>query len=269
MIWEDIKDKLRKVIDKPRFGLITDVDGTISPIIDVPDAARVTPENARLLSQLREKSTLVAVVSGRSAEDVAQRVGIPGLVYVGNHGMETWAEGEVRVSAEAEVYRDDLVLALQDVRGNVIEGMRLEDKGATLSVHYRQTAFPEKAVAELTPVMQEIATRHGLVLTQGRMVFEFRPPVNIDKGTAVKDLVVSHKLEAVIFLGDDTTDVSAFQMVRQLRVSDRCLGYGLGVKSQATPPLVLTESDCYVEEVAGVESFLGWVLNSRIASFTC
>ena len=81
---EDIKDKLRKAIDKPRFGLITDVDGTISSIVDVPDAARVTSANTRLLSQLRENLTLVAIVSGRSADDVAQRVGIPGLVYVGN-----------------------------------------------------------------------------------------------------------------------------------------------------------------------------------------
>lgn len=268
MYWENAKDELLKAINKPRFGLITDVDGTLSPIVNVPDEARVTPRNLELLAGLRAKLTLTAVISGRSAEDIHQRVGLPGLIYVGNHGMERWQDGEVIVSPTAAAYRENLSAATSEIKQILVTGMRFEDKGATLSVHYRQTKNPEKVANELTPPMQKIANQHGLHLTQGRMVFEFRPPVEIDKGTAFEDLVKSHRLDGAFYLGDDTTDVTVFQTIRQLRESSRCLAYGLGVESRGTPQVVLTEADYLVQEVAGVESFLGWLSKARMASST-
>lgn len=268
MNWEDAKDKLLEAIHKPRLGLVTDVDGTISPIVDVPDEARVTPRNLELLAKLKTQLALTAVISGRAAEDVYQRVGLPGLVYVGNHGMERWRDGEVTVSPVAAAYRGDLSAAAPEIRQIMVEGMRFEDKGATLSLHYRQTRNPEQIANELTSSMQDIAKRHGLYLTQGRMVYEFRPPVKIDKGTAFEELVKTYQLEAAFYLGDDTTDVAVFQAAKQLRESGRCLAYGLGVKSQGTPQAVLTEADYLVQEVAGVASFLDWLSKASMASST-
>ncbi len=268
MYWENKKNELAYAVQTKGFGLITDVDGTISPIVDNPDAARVTPENLRLLKQLQKLLTLVAVISGRAAEDVAHRVGIPGVVYVGNHGMETWVEGKVSVSEKVEGYREILRDAAPEIQAKMVRGMRFEDKGATLSVHYRQADAPEEIGAELVPSMQAIADRFGLVLTQGRMVFEFRPPINVDKGTAFRELVNAYQLGAAFFIGDDTTDVHAFQVARQLRRSGRCQAYGLGVKSQGTPSTVLSESDFFVEDVVGVTSLLDWVLRTRMASST-
>ncbi len=268
MYWENAKDELLKALDKPRFGLITDVDGTISPIVDVPDEARVTPRNLNLLADLGAQLTLTAVISGRSAEDVRQRVGLPGLVYVGNHGMEQWKDGEVIVSPTAAAYRDNLSAAAPEIRQIMVNGMRFEDKGATLSVHYRQTSDPKSVANELTLAMQRIAEKHGLHLTQGRMVLEFRPPVETDKGTAFEELVRSYRLEAAIYLGDDTTDVTVFVTARRLREAGECLAYGLGVESQGTPQVVLTEADFLVQEVAGVESFLDWLSSARTASST-
>jgi trehalose 6-phosphate phosphatase len=268
MEWEQAKNELLNAIHKPRLGLITDVDGTISPIVDVPDEARVTPRNQNLLAKLGTQLTLTAVISGRSAEDVYQRVGLPGLVYVGNHGMESWQDGKVIVSPRATAYREDLSAAVPEIKSNFVNGMRFEDKGATLSVHYRQTSEPEKVAEKLIPAMQSIAEKHGLHLTQGRMVFEFRPPVEIDKGTSFTELVKSHRLGAALYLGDDTTDVAAFVTARQLREAGECLAYGLGVKSQGTPQAVLTEADFLIQEVAGVESFLDWLSSARMASST-
>jgi len=268
MYWKNAKDKLLQAIDKPRLGLITDVDGTISPIVDVPDEARVTPRNLELLAKLQSHLTLTAVVSGRAAQDVYQRVGLPRLVYIGNHGMEKWQDGKVIVSPTAAVYRDNLSAAIPEVRQILIDGMRFEDKGTTLSVHYRQTNNPEQIAKKLAPSMQSIADKHGLHLTQGRMVFEFRPPVEIDKGTAFEDLAKSHQLDAAFYLGDDTTDVAVFLSARRLRESGQCLAYGLGVESQGTPQAVLTGADYLVQEVAGVESFLDWLSMARMASST-
>lgn len=268
MTWEDYKSELLKAIEKPRFGLITDVDGTISPIVDVPDEARITPQNLKLLAALRTQLTLTAVISGRSANDVYQRIGLPGVVYIGNHGMEQWQDGKVIVSPTAVTYRNNLVAAIPEINQILVAGMRFEDKGATLSVHYRQTNDPKQIAERLRSSFQSIAEKHGLHLTQGRMVFEFRPPVKIDKGTAFEKLVNKHQLDAAFYLGDDTTDVAVFFTARRLRESDQCLAYGLGVESQGTPQSVLTEADCLVHEVAGIESFLGWLLESRIASLT-
>jgi len=268
MNWENAKGEFLEGINRPRLGLITDVDGTISPIVDVPDEARVTPRNLELLARLETQLPLVAVISGRSAKDVAQRVGLPGLVYIGNHGMERWQNGEVVISSAVAAYRDNLSGAKHEIMQILVRGMRFEDKGATLSVHYRQTENPEKIAELFTPTFQSIAEKYELRLTQGRMVFEFRPPVEIDKGTAFEELVKSHRLEAAFYIGDDTTDVAAFLAARRLRESGECLAYGLGVKSQGTPPVVLTEAGYLVHEVAGVESFLDWLSNARMASFT-
>ncbi|MFN2150414.1 MAG: trehalose-phosphatase [Anaerolineales bacterium] len=268
MYWENAKNELLEAIHKTHFGLITDVDGTISPIVDVPDEARVTPRNLKLLAKLGTCLSLTAVISGRAAEDVHQRVGLQGLVYVGNHGMETWQEGKIIVSPAAAAYRDNLSAATPEIKQNLVQGMRFEDKGATLSVHYRQTSHPEQVANELFPVMQSIAEKHSLHLTQGRMVFEFRPPVKIDKGTAFEELVNTYRLEGAFYLGDDTTDVAAFHAARRLRETGECLAYGLGVESQGTPKVVLTEADYLVQEVAGVESFLAWLLKARMASST-
>jgi trehalose 6-phosphate phosphatase len=100
------------------------------------------------------------------------------------------------------------------------------------------------------------------------MVFEFRPPVEIDKGTAFEELIKSYKLEAAFYLGDDTTDVPVFVSARRLRDMGECLAYGLGVESQGTPQVVLTGADFLVQEVAGVESFLDWLSSARMASST-
>lgn len=268
MYWENAKNELLKALDKPRMGLITDVDGTISPIVDVPDEARVTSRNLELLAALKSQLTLTAVISGRSADDVYQRVGLPELTYIGNHGMEQWQNGKVIVSPTAARYREALLAATPEIKRSLVPDMWFEDKGATLSVHYRQTSKPEKVARELAPAMQSIAKKHGLHLTQGRMVFEFRPPVAIDKGTAFKELVKTHQLDAAFYLGDDTTDVAVFLTIRQLRESGQCTAYGLGVVSQGTPQVVITEADYLVQEISGVELFLAWLLKARMASST-
>ena len=268
MYWENAKSELLKAINRPALGLVTDVDGTLSPIVEVPDEARVTPRNLELLAVLQTQLTLTAVVSGRAAADVYQRIRLPGLVYIGNHGMERWQGGKVIVSPAAATYRDNLSAATPAIKQILVQGMRFEDKGATLSVHYRQTKNPQKIASELTPSMQAIADEHGLHLTQGRMVFELRPPVEIDKGTAFEELIKIHKLDSAFYLGDDTTDVAVFVTARRLRESGRCLAYGLGVESQGTPGAVLTEADYLVQEVSGVESFLVWLSKARMASST-
>lgn len=253
-------DFLQSWIHKPRKGLITDVDGTISPIVSVPDAAQVTPRSRELLQDLQPYLDLVAVISGRAAVDVQTRVGVAGVVYVGNHGLERWHDGRVIVPPEVKAYRPALESVLNALQPHAESGMLLEDKGVTLSVHYRNTDDPPAVANRLRPVIHRIGEQYGVRIFEGRMVFEVRPPLDTNKGSAFRALAQEYRLDAALYLGDDTTDVDALKAARALREAGACRAYGIGVKAQETPASVLANADLVVEGVSGVEDFLSSLL---------
>ncbi len=269
MIWQAVTSRLLDdLIRRPRLGLVTDVDGTISPIVANPQAAVVTPRSRQLLHELQACLPLVAVISGRQAEDVYHRVGVPGVVYVGNHGLERWENGRLQLMPEVSHYRPALAAALAAIESQKVQGMRVEDKGATLSVHYRQTDKPDIVAARYEPIIREIVAAHGLRFFQGRMVFEVRPPIDVNKGSALYQLVKEYQLDGVLYLGDDTTDVDAFIVAQQLRQEAACYALGVGVLSSGTPTAVRDNADLFAAGVADVESLLAWLLSARKASFT-
>lgn len=269
MYWRDAQSTtLKALFNYTRLGLITDMDGTISPIVPHPDDAMPTERNRDLLQQLQPHLALVAVMSGRAASDVRQRVGLPELVYVGNHGLEQWHDGAVVAAPEVEPYIDALAAARAAVERIAPEGMWVEDKRATLSVHYRATADPAAVTAEYGPLMQRIADDLGLNLFPGRMIFELRPPLDVNKGTAFASLVAEHKLDAAVFIGDDTTDADAMRVARDLRHAGRCYSLAVAVESDDMPAVVAESADLLTSGVDDVESFLSWLLNAASASST-
>lgn len=270
MFWQDATDTLRRLVETPRFGLITDVDGTISPIVANPDDARVTVRSRELLEKLGQELPLVAVISGRAAADVQTRVGLPHVLYIGNHGLEKWVvdRAEAEAVPEVAVYRPALENAIEALRPQLLPGMRLEDKAWTLSLHYRQTADPSAAALEYRPIVTRVAIENGLKVSEGRMVFELRPPIEINKGTALSTLATNYELDAVLFIGDDTTDVDAFIEAQTMRAQGDCQAYAVGVLSDSTPEPVRENADLFVEGVLGVESLFAWLLAARRASST-
>ena len=259
---------LKKLVAFRQLGLVTDMDGTISPIVTHPEAAQVTKRNRELLRELSEILPLVAVISGRRVADVAARVGLPGVIYIGNHGLETLVDGEVQVLPEAQPFRANLLKGMQSLSHILLPGMVIEDKGVTCSIHYRQAAHPEEVKVRWTPVIEEIAMRNGLHFFPGRRVFELRPPVEVNKGDAFRHLVAKHLLEAAVFLGDDVTDVAALQAANQLRGEGKCYALGMGVFSKGAPFVLRTASDILASGVEDVEDFLAWLLSARKASST-
>lgn len=269
MHWKDaIANQLLPFIRQTRVGLVTDVDGTISPIVDDPDAAQVTPRNRELLHSLRAHLTLVAVISGRTVTDVRNKVNVPGLVYIGNHGLEWWVNNRVERSPDVQQYRPAIEAALHLLQAEQVEGMFIENKDATLSVHYRTTPNPHTVETTFFPIVKRIATEHGLKVFKGRMVFELRPPIAINKGSAFRQIVEQYQLDAALYLGDDTTDADALTMARQLRQEGSCHALGMAVLSEDTPDVVRESADLSLSGVADVEAFLSWLLNARKASST-
>ncbi len=263
MHWTSATDTLLStLIRHARVGIVSDVDGTLSEIVDQPDAATVSPRHHDLLRQLGTRLPLVAFVSGRAVTDVRRMVALPDLVYVGNHGLEWWIDGQVQVTPAAAAFRPALEAAIAALQPHVVPGMQIEDKGATLSIHYRQTADPATTADTLRPTLAQIAEAHGLRMFQGRMIYELRPPIAVNKGTAFRELIARYALDAALYLGDDTTDVDALRMARDLRADGTCYALGLGVTADETPAPVLETADLLVSGVQDVASVLDWLLSA-------
>lgn len=229
-----------------RFLLLLDFDGTLAPIVDRPEAAALPPKTRRVLQRLMKAPGLdVAIVSGRGMEDARSRAGIPGVPYAGNHGMEIDGGGVSRIHPEAAAARPALDSVRQRLERELeaVAGTLVEDKGLTLSIHYRLAA--RDRVDEIRRAVHAAADEAAGVLrvTAGKEVLEVRPDVEWDKGRAVEFLLDHFAPEPgvpVLYIGDDTTDEDAFRALRR-----RGAGEGVVV---ADPPPADTAASAYVRD---------------------
>jgi len=196
--------------------LLLDFDGTLAPIVDRPEDAAALPEAHDALRLLAARPDVrLAVISGRGLADVRGRFELEGADYAGNHGMEIEGPGLSEVHPEARAARPRLESAAAAVRPLVEEvpGALLEDKGLTLSVHYRMAA-PEAGARLREGGRRAVEPLEGLRLTEGKMVLEIRPRVEWHKGRAVRFLLERIRPREgcpILYLGDDTTDEDAFR----------------------------------------------------------
>ena len=218
-------DRLAEAPD--RAAVILDVDGTLAPIVMRPEEARVPEEARREVVRLAGRYALVACVSGRTGEDARRLVGVDGVRYVGSHGLE--------LDPEADRWRDEIHRFAAGVDWPV------EDKGLTVSFHYREAADEDAALEYLDEVAEQ-ARAAGLVPRFGRKVLEIRPPVHADKGTAVTGLLEEAGLSRALYAGDDTTDVDAFRALDGLE-----LGIRVAVSSDEAPVELVESADVVVD----------------------
>ena len=242
--------------DPGSSAILTDIDGTLAPIVPTPDMSEVPAELKEVLRRLSGEYLLVAGISGRKTEDARRLVGLENIVYFGNHGFEILRDGEVEVIPEARPYLEKIQELENRARDELEpQGAFIEEKGITASIHYRNVSgeIGERCV-ELVKAEGE---RLGLRITVGRGVVEARPPIEADKGSAVRRLVEEYKPKRAMFLGDDTTDLDAFRALKELRdegVLEEILR--IGVKSDEGPPEIVSEADIAVDGVEGVVEVL-------------
>ncbi len=200
------------------FLLALDFDGTLAPIVERPEDAAALPAAREALGRLVDRDdTRVAIVSGRALDDVRSRLGLAAAYYAGNHGMEIEGPGVHRVHPEAAAARPALtecVSALERALSG-LAGVQIEDKGLTLSVHYRRARDPE-AGARVLEAAREMCGSRGLRVSGGKMIVEVRPSVEWDKGRATRfllDTLAAHGAGPLpaVFIGDDRTDEDAFR----------------------------------------------------------
>jgi trehalose 6-phosphate phosphatase len=240
--------------DPARAAVLTDVDGTLAPIVERPELATVPAEARAALRKLNERYGLVGCVSGRRATEARRLVGIDEIAYAGNHGLELLLPGEGAPRLDPTLERPDAAasfVAGLDGEATAAAGIRLEDKGPIQTLHWRGAEDEPGAEARAKEIAAEAAGA-GLRPHWGRKVLELRPSTEVGKDAAVKALLATTEVRAAIYAGDDTTDLDAFRGLRERREEGGLeIAICVGVASPEAPPELAAHSDLLVDGPAG------------------
>jgi trehalose 6-phosphate phosphatase len=248
-----------------RAAFVTDFDGTLAPIVNDPARARALPAALAALGALAERLALVAVVSGRPVSFLREHVPLERVVLVGQYGLETISGGDVVVDPSAVPY----LAAVADAAGEAARtwpDLFVERKGGiAFTLHWRTAPGSEPHPDALA----DLAVRHGLERQPGRMACELRPPVAVDKGTAVERLLHARSgTQVVAFAGDDRGDLPVFDLFDELSVprdedADEpavwCLR--IAVRSAEAPPELVERADVVVDGPPGLAELLAGLVS--------
>jgi len=260
-VLESTTDALRPFTGDPgRAAIFLDVDGTLAPIVERAEDARVPRETAALLGRLGRRYGCVACVSGRPAAEARRLVGVGSITYAGSHGADLLEAGahEVRLAPAVASWAGRVRrfaagrerAELQRLR------VRVEDKGAIVAFHWRG-APDEEAARRGVEEIAVAAEEGGFATHWGRKVLEVRPPVPIGKGQAVRALVKGSDLRAALFGGDDATDLDGFGALDELEaegVLEATLR--VGIRSSEGPAEIVERADLVVDGPAGFAELL-------------
>lgn len=217
-------------------ALLTDLDGTLAPIVDDPASARPVPGAVAALERLAQRLAVVGVITGRAAADARRILGSDRLLIVGNHGLE-WLEPGATAALpppDAGTMRAAVDRAVRAVPRH--DGLRIEDKGLSATIHVRGSADPASALARVRAALAD-ADLDGIELRGGRMSIELRPAVAGDKGSAVRAIVRRHAIRGLVVLGDDVTDLDMFRAAAGLRDAGRLAASILAVRGGGEVPV--------------------------------
>jgi trehalose 6-phosphate phosphatase len=244
-------------------AVLIDLDGTIAPIRPRPEDVALSPRVRAALVSLLSRACLVGLVSGRALADLERIVGVAGCAYAGNHGMEIRRpDGSREVAGPVEPHLGTVEAFARAVDADRLAaaGAWLEDKGVTLSFHFRTAPDQEAAERFLDAEIVPRAEAAGLRVTRGRKVVEVRPPVAVDKGTAVREIVEGSGCRLATYLGDDTTDLDAWAALRDLAAEGRIEhSAAIAIVGDETPDAVRDAADVAVNGVEGALELLLWM----------
>jgi trehalose 6-phosphate phosphatase len=246
-----------------RAAILTDVDGTLAPIVERAEEAAVPAAAREALAALSERYALVGCISGRRAEEARRLVGLDSLAYAGNHGLELLMPGEDVAQADPSVAGREgeaieFLAALDGGRLDAV-GLRQEDKGPIQALHWRGSADEAAAESRAHEIAIE-AGKAGLEPRWGRKVLELRPVGGGGKDGAVASLLADERLDRAVYAGDDRTDLDAFRRLRELQEEGRLsVAVCVGVISDEGPAELAEECDVTVEGLDGWLAILRWL----------
>ena len=227
----------------------TDFDGTLAGIETDPDAPAIGTANRDALETLRDHSGVhVAVISGRELGDLRERVGVSGIDYAGNHGLELYQGEETSVHPEAAERERDLDRIAEAVTDDLAgTDCFVENKSVSATIHYRTDPEREAEVHEAVETAVDRFAPGAFEISTGKEIIELTPDVAWDKGKVVSKLMEDYPDSLGVYIGDDTTDEAAF---RALADDDISVHVGLDDETAAAYRLADPEE---------VTTFLEWL----------
>jgi trehalose 6-phosphate phosphatase len=234
-------------------GLVLDFDGVLAPIVEDPTTSAMPDRVTAVLARLAKSLGLVAVMSGRPVDFLADRVRVTGIKLLGSYGIEQIRDGLRQLDPDAKEWLGNVRQASQalDERLSAWPGIRVEKKSVSVAVHWRQAPDHEAAANEVRRVAAQIAAETGLRLEPGKLVEELSPPIDVDKGSAIVALLAAEKPPTIAYAGDDLGDIPALRAVREAG------GYALVVDhGPETDPRVLELAD---QTYSGTDNFAAWL----------
>ncbi|GAA0247872.1 trehalose-phosphatase [Haladaptatus pallidirubidus] len=256
---ESLRTNLYVLVNRLRDtdGLLAmfDFDGSLAPIENRPEDVELPPATRTALEELRGTEDVeVGVVSGRGLNDLRERVGIDGITYAGNHGLELYTDDERKVHPVAKDSEDEITSLSDELESELadVDGAFVENKGVTASVHYRLVEDAEGISAVQKAVENAVRESDDIRVTSGKQVLELRPDVEWHKGRAIRWLYDHHvpndETWLPLYVGDDRTDEDAFETLPKS---------GLGVKVGRQPPTV---AGYHVTNPSSVQTVLAWLV---------
>ncbi len=244
---------------RPR-GLAFDIDGTLSPIAPTPDEASLYPDVLPLLERAKEHAH-IAIMTGRSIDDGAAILNLDGLTYIGTHGLE-WSEGlpwlhPVEVVPEAMDFYEPgkYLLDLVEQHLSELPGVIVQRKRIGGSIHYRLSPDPAETRQKLLSLLEQPARQVNMSLSEGKLIVEIRVPLPVHKGLALRQFVQRYSLNAIVFAGDDRTDLDAVVEIKKMR-KEGIAALSIVVQHPDTLPELLAQADIVVQEVPGMVNYL-------------
>jgi trehalose 6-phosphate phosphatase len=258
--WAARLEPLRR--EPGRAAVLTDVDGTLAPIVERAAEAAVPAAAREALAALAGRYALVGCISGRRAIDARRLVGLDSLAYAGNHGLELLLPGEEAPRPDPSIAgrEDEAATFLLTVDGRLeAAGLRREDKGPIQALHWRGAGNEVAAEACAREIARD-AGRAGLEPRWGRKVLELRPAGGGGKDGAVASLLADERLDRALYAGDDRTDLDAFRRLHELQEEGRLsAAVCVGVLSAEAPAELTEESDVTVTDLDGWLAILRWL----------
>ena len=249
-----------------KTAVITDIDGTISKIVLDPYEATVSQIMRATLEKLVNKFQLVGIITGRNVKNAEDMLEVDGLLYIGSHGLEYLKGGEIHIEREVEEYFPLIQKIAQNIQSEEelcnIKNILFQEKGLCFTVHYRKCEDPEWTHRKILDTINELEGLEKFKITEGRKVVEIRPKIGHDKGTILEKLIFENAVEKIIYLGDDVTDVDAFNKLNELKENGKVNGAGIVVVSEEVPEFVRENASFYVNGVDEVQKFFNWLLKS-------
>lgn len=259
--------------------VVSDFDGTLSKIVNDPWGASILPLGRRALRALAGLDGVhVVVLSGRSSADVAARVRVGGVSYVGNHGME---RGFIPRRGRAELLKADVddasheaIHAAERIADEIPNRIRepwfvVERKPPSVAFHWRAAPDLEAAAEKVAAAVEDLDPEHVLERFPGRRVLELRPPGAVAKGEAFERMVQEWKPASVFLLGDDVSDAMAFSALRKLRAAGETDGVAVAIQARAeVPPGVLEAADIVLASPVDATRFLSAIARRLAAATT-